>query len=205
MFSIAVVQHPEGLIIYPTIINQKAAIHDNGFRIEAERKMLFFIFIGLIALFLFIWVVYINSDFEFKSERQESVVGIIGACSLFIGVVGFLVTLVLMLIVATEPYNPDEVYDVKTKATTAELNSVKYSGCYYNCIIGTTGGEYVKTVCSAVDTKITIKKDISPRIETIKYTGKMGYSWVIPFTKEKQSTEYHLYIPVDHPDRFQIN
>lgn len=163
--------------------------------------MLFFIFLELIV----IYKVLTHCCPGFKSKRIKSVVGITKWWSFFIGAIGLIVIIFMMISEVIEPYNPDDVYDVKTKVTTSELNSVKYSDGYYNCIQGAANGEYIQTVYSAVDTKITMKKNLSPHIETIEHTGKVGSLWIVPIVEEKQSTEYHLYIPVNHPDKFQIN
>jgi hypothetical protein len=163
--------------------------------------MLFYIFLGLIFLYVFL----ANFFRAFKSKRLGSVIEATELCSLLIGIFGLIITLIIMFVTVIEPYNSDEVYDVKTKVTTDELNSVKYSNGYFNCIQGAANGEYTQTVYSAIDTKVTMKKDLAPHIETIEHTGKVGSLWIIPFATEKRSTEYHLYIPVNHPDKFQIN
>lgn len=165
--------------------------------------MLFYVFLGIMFLHVFLSIVFRKR--VLKSQRLERVVEIAKSCSLYIGVGGLILTMIIMFALIIEPYDSDNVYDVRTKVTTAELYSVKYSDGYYNCIQGTSNGEYIQKLYSARDTKITMKKDISPHIEIMEHTGELGPIWLIPFAQEKQGTEYHLYIPVNHPDTFQIN
>ncbi|WP_283606961.1 hypothetical protein [Faecalispora anaeroviscerum] len=155
--------------------------------------MLFYISLACFAFYA-IW----NKFFD-KDQENPSFISIIAPLSLLGGMIGVLISGLSTIVLMTSNEPKDWLDSKSSVISTEQVYSVEGSGTGYGYWMLREGEneEYHGFYISPSEITVIRKKNITPHLETIKYTGIVKSPILTPYQKNMESLKYRLYYPVE--------
>lgn len=159
--------------------------------------MIFYISLACFAFYA-IWSKFLDKEQE-KPSLISQILSVTACVCLLAGGIGVsisgLSTIVLMM-----SNDPKEWLDSKSSViSTEQVYSIEGSGTGYGYWMLREGEneEYHEFYISPNEITVIRKKNITPHLETIKYTGIVKSPILTPYQKNMESLKYRLYYPVE--------